>query len=65
MVPDSMEAPVEPGEKAGVLRYELNGKVLGEVEIFTDGSVEKAGILDYLKKVGKGWMMRGDGESAA
>ncbi len=24
------------------MRYELNGKVLGEVDILTDGSVEKA-----------------------
>ena len=37
MLPDAMEAPVEEGEKAGVLRYELKGKVLGEVEIVTEG----------------------------
>lgn len=46
-----MEAPVEKGQKAGVLRYELNGKVLGEVEVLTDGEVEKAGYWDCLRKL--------------
>ena len=57
MLPDSMEAPVEEGEKAGVLRYELKGKVLGEVEIVTEGAVKKAGYRDYLKKLRRAWMM--------
>lgn len=51
MLPEALTAPVNADEKAGVLRYELNGKVLGEVDILTDGSVEKAGFLDYLGKV--------------
>lgn len=57
MIPESMEAPIEPGMQAGVLRYELNGKVLGEVEIRTDGTVKKAGFSDYLKKAVQGWLM--------
>ena len=57
MLPDAMEAPVEEGEKAGVLRYELKGKVLGEVEIVTEGAVKKAGYRDYLKKLRRAWMM--------
>ena len=59
MVPEMLEAPVEPGEKVGVLRYELNGKALGEVEILTDGAVEKAGFLDYLKRAKKLWLLGG------
>ncbi|RHS87765.1 D-alanyl-D-alanine carboxypeptidase family protein [Clostridium sp. AM42-4] len=51
MLPEALTAPVNADEKAGVLRYELNGTVLGEVDILTDGSVEKAGFLDYLGKV--------------
>ena len=51
MLPEALPAPVNADEKAGVLRFELNGKVLGEVDILTDGSVEKAGFLDYLGKV--------------
>lgn len=57
LLPEFLEAPVEPGQKAGVLRYELNGKVLGEVEILTDGAVKKAGYRDYLKKLRTAWMM--------
>ena len=57
MLPDAIEAPVEEGEKAGVLRYELKGKVLGEVEIVTEGTVKKAGYRDYLKKLRRAWMM--------
>ncbi len=62
MMPEYLDAPVEPGQKVGVLRYELNGKVLGEVGILTDDAVEKAGILDYLKRVRKLWIF---GEKAA
>lgn len=58
MIPESMEAPIEPGMPAGVLRYELNGKVLGEVEIRTDGAVKKAGFSDYLKKAVQAWLMK-------
>jgi len=58
MLPEQLEAPVEPGDKAGVLRYELNGKVLGEVEILTDGAVRKAGYRDYLKKLKRAWMLQ-------
>lgn len=56
-IPESIPAPVTPGEVVGVLRYELNGKPLGEVEILTDGAVEKAGYLDYLKKAGDIWLL--------
>lgn len=58
MLPEVLEAPVEAGEKAGVLRYELNGKVLGEVSILTGGAVRETGYGDYLKKLRKAWMMQ-------
>ena len=47
----------------GVLRYELGGKALGEVEIYADGQVDKAGYRDYLKKAAKAWLTgtTGDG----
>ncbi len=53
LIPEMMEAPIEKGQKAGVLRYELDGKVLGEVDVLTDGTVEKAGYADYLQKLWK------------
>lgn len=57
MLPEQMEAPIEPGMKAGVLRYQLGGKTLGEVPVMTDGDVRKAGYLDYLEKLKHAWMM--------
>lgn len=57
MLPEQMEAPIEPGMKAGVLRYQLGGKTLGEVPIVTDGEVRKAGYGDYLGKLRDAWMM--------
>ena len=54
---------LEEGEKAGVLRYELKGKVLGEVEIVTEGAVKKAGYRDYLKKLRRAWMMESPGQA--
>ncbi|RGY96358.1 D-alanyl-D-alanine carboxypeptidase family protein [Clostridium sp. AM58-1XD] len=56
IVEEKMQAPVEPGQKAGTLQYILNGNVLGEVEIITDGTVKKAGIFDYLKKMARGFL---------
>ncbi len=50
VLPESLEAPVEAGQQAGVLEYWLNGVKLGEVPVLTGGSVRKAGYLDYLKK---------------
>ncbi len=49
LLPESIDAPVEPGMKAGVIRYELNGKALGEVDILTDGSVRMAGCADFIR----------------
>ena len=57
LLPDTMQAPVTEGEKAGVLRYELNGKALGEVDILTAGSVEKAGFSDYLCLMFRVWSL--------
>lgn len=55
LLPETLPAPVSEGEKVGVLRYELNGKALGEVDILTAGSVEKAGFSDYLRAVLQIW----------
>ena len=47
---EKLTAPVQPGQKAGMLQYILDGNILGQVDIITDGSVKKAGFLDCLKK---------------
>ena len=58
MLPETVEAPVEPDQRIGVLRYQLNGTTLGEVDILTDGGVREAGYADYLKKLEKAWLMQ-------
>ena len=50
IVEEKLRAPVERGQKAGVLQYRLNGEILGEVEVLTDSSVKNAGFFDSLKK---------------
>lgn len=54
---ESVPAPVEPGQKAGVLEYTLNGKKLGEVNVLTNGSIREAGYTDYLKKLLRAWRL--------
>ena len=46
-------------DTVGVLRYELGGKALGEVQILADGQVEKAGYRDYFRKTVEAWLMKG------
>lgn len=54
---EMVKAPVEPGMKVGIIRYSLNGKVLGEVSVLTDQSVREAGFKDYLKKLVNTWWL--------
>ncbi|MCI8658855.1 MAG: D-alanyl-D-alanine carboxypeptidase [Lachnospiraceae bacterium] len=58
MLPELLEAPVKAGDTVGVLRYELAGKALGEVEIMADEAVEKAGYKDYFMKALGAWLMK-------
>ena len=60
LLPEVLQAPVTKGEKAGVLRYELDGKALGEVDILTAGDVEQAGFSDYLQTVFRVWSLRSE-----
>ena len=50
---EALPAPVEPGQKAGVLEYLLNGEKIGEVDVVTAEAVREAKYGDYLK-----WMIR-------
>lgn len=50
-LPEQMPAPVEEGAQAGQVRYLLDGAEIGSVPILFAESVEKAGYLDYLRKV--------------
>lgn len=50
-LPETVQAPVEEGTQAGSLKYFLNGVEIGSVPIVFAESVEKAGYLDYLRRV--------------
>lgn len=60
---ESLPAPVEQGEKAGVLEYLLNGEKIGEVDVVTAEAVRKAQYGDYLKWMMKVWRLeKAEGE---
>lgn len=57
-LPESLTAPVETGQKAGVLEYWLGGEKLGELPVVTAGAVKEAGFMDYMKKMLGTWAMK-------
>ncbi len=50
-LPETVQAPVAEGSEAGRARYFLNGTEIGSVPVLFTESVDKAGYIDYLKKV--------------
>lgn len=50
-LPETAQAPVSEGEKAGEVLYRLNGRTIGTVNVLYAGSVDAAGYRDYLLKV--------------
>ena len=54
---ESLPAPVEPGQKAGVLEYLLNGEKIGEMDVVTAEAVREAQYGDYLKWMIKIWRL--------
>lgn len=57
-LPESLTAPVETGQKAGVLEYWLGGEKLGELPVVTAGAVKEARFMDYMKKMLGTWAMK-------
>ena len=50
-LPESAQAPVKAGDKAGEAVYRLNGETIGTVPILFSENVEKAVYRDYVLKV--------------
>ncbi len=48
-IPESIEAPLQKGDKIGSVTYYLGEKEIGEVALIVNQDVKKAGIGDYLK----------------
>ncbi len=51
VLPESIYAPVLKGEKIGEVVATVNGKEIGRVDIISKENVEKASIIDILKKM--------------
>lgn len=58
VLPESLKAPIEEGQAAGVLEYRLNGEKLGELPIVTAKSVKEAKFMDYMRKILRTWCMK-------
>lgn len=54
---ESLMAPIEKGQQVGRLEYRLNGNVLGSAPIIAKEAVEKAGFLDYIKRLGSQFLL--------
>lgn len=55
-LPESVEAPVEEGQKLGRVVYLLNGKELGQTDILAAEGVEIAGWTDWIQRVFDRWL---------
>ena len=49
----NLQAPVKKGDIVGEAQYLLDGKLIGKTDIVAAKSVEKAGLWDYIKRIGK------------
>lgn len=55
-LPEAMEAPVSTAQKIGRVVAIKDGKEVGSVDINADKAVERAGIIDMLKKLIDQWL---------
>ena len=60
---ESVQAPVQAGQKVGSLNYLMNGRSIGSVDILTTDGVEEADFMDYVKWIWDGWKLSSDSES--
>ena len=50
-------APVKKGDRVGVVSYSLYGNEIGTIDILLSEDVEKAGFLDYIKRIVKHFIL--------
>ena len=56
----NLQAPVKKGDIVGEAQYLLDGKLVGKTDIVAAKSVKKAGLWDYIKRIGKGMTKGGN-----
>ena len=60
LIPDTLKAPLTKGDVVGKIVYRLDGKEIGESEIYIDESVGKVGIFELFARLIKA-IFTGDG----
>ncbi|MFO7154895.1 MAG: D-alanyl-D-alanine carboxypeptidase, partial [Caldicoprobacter oshimai] len=53
-----LRAPINQGQKIGVLTVKRDGKEVGKVDIVAGESVEVAGVFDYFSRIFNNWLKR-------
>lgn len=53
-----IKAPIDKGQKIGVLTIEKDGKVIGTVDILSDREVQSANVYDYFKNIVNQWIQK-------
>ncbi|NMA95498.1 MAG: D-alanyl-D-alanine carboxypeptidase [Clostridiales bacterium] len=57
-IPDYIDAPIEKGEVIGTVRVKQQNKMIGELNIVSDKSVEVANIFDLFNKILDNWLRK-------
>jgi D-alanyl-D-alanine carboxypeptidase (penicillin-binding protein 5/6) len=55
-LPDKLFAPLEKGQKVGILIAEQDGRTVGQTDLVVSEDVKKAGMFDILKRVLARWI---------
>jgi hypothetical protein len=50
-IPDYISAPLSNGDVIGKIRFKIDGKNLGECDIFIKSDIGKITLLDIYKKI--------------
>lgn len=57
VLPEELTAPVKRGDAVGEAVYKLDGNRIGSVSIRSNVTIERAGYLDYVRKIIKKYML--------
>lgn len=57
IVPEFVTAPLKKGDKVGEVKYYLNEKEIGTVDIVVCQDLEEAGLGDYFKRGVRKWLL--------
>lgn len=56
ILPEKLTAPVKEGEKIGKVQYYIEGRLIGELSLYSDRSVGKMYAFTALKHVLAKWI---------